>query len=1559
MSTPTTPSQSALLVEAVRAQFAGRPTLEGVTRQLLAAAFSQKYPTLKIDLTRTRLAAPRAGGGWELLPFVPRVVDYLANGNVLNLEMISGQSYYLCDDAPNWLAPDLLDMKVIEILVRELAWTIPVGFQNALAEYWSGQADTGVSRWRWFSDALKDTLGIALIRQEALSDFARETVNQVILCPDREGRIIQYGENCAQVYCLESTLVSAQIRSSRLSSSIVLVHANLILMCRPNGTIRSFSSVEAVIEYGGKRMGAAYLADEVLIKRYELEGNVFDVQAAIILGRQLENLRGLKLPARIGVEALQTVCLNLSDPAQYMLTTAPTDDRAVGTLKAHLPDWLRRASAADQSLYRQYSLALARAKKSSQGRTFLSGIEDIRSFAVGVLTQQMQLDQKRLVPDLTRHFSVEAFNPDHVELTFFSAAGFPNAIPVTETVVMSLTDLALKNLVGRPQGVLSLKHLHGLVLPVWLTPDYIISNNGLIERVDIGKAYPERLQSLLLGATSDARKREQLFSEQLSAYLPLQALELSLKNENGLTPRGARYVAALMQNNAADRQVEGAPVVIRHLAMVRRAGAAPDVVDNMFIIEHADTNVGPHLLYRPFYAQSLHEFPTRAALLEAIARPGELQTSVLVWLHNVARPVYDNGGFQEPHYVRFGLGSEFAPIEVPRPATLSVDGVSDELLQYLHNGKLLQFLYISNASALVSQADRDSVSNTESRWGVLLERTNLIFNLVLLPFLSVPTLLTVGLSVMMLAAIKDIPALNSQDPITRELGLVDLLLNLAVVLFPPSTSIPARPSLADGVREQVVRARAPARSAERWPELPSPKVSAGAVALPGELPGMQSTPLDITFASSLDRLTPGQSEKLSHFEVERPLRLPQPVMHNPSDVVPRKGLYVIDNKWYALIGGVKGKLYEVSVGAEDVVIVDPADSKHLGPYLRSSGNGRWFLDMRMRIFGGQPQSRLQALREQKEARREELITLWMKLNDETPKMNAAFQISISVMERAEKDTRFTEEQRSVYRRKAESATQQMIDSYLLLLANLDEFKNLFPDVKKYDIDARILALATECNHLMIIYDHDLKGIPFRVLEMAGSSGHLRFGQVMKAYIDIYEKMIATLELRTRYLERLDEAGMHKYQSSLKDTSLRISNVDFYDVPIKNSYLNWLIKPSVKEWHLNTALVETLEALVTPVRKLISTHAELNTFDFSSGESLEVLSSLVDSYAQSLDALRGLGIISADELDSVLFNKIITMLDGLYQDVTKKMAAEIKPSVKGAEGSHKPPRVSVADAPKRVIKTRNSGRLIGKWIPAGGEWPIEVVEVRSEENDQLLGTYSEHGEVWDEIKVVTPVVPLVTRPLDILKGEARKHYADLDKHLRRAEEYKKISRYPQEVEEVLQHEADRLNHLAAELSKAIDTQPLDAVQQSDLVLVEDLRSGATRLTHKGKELRIQLSLELPPTHGNLQYLLDQNRVQIAGLGKRIKLAGERKDFIQEYSINDKNGSPLWYAHIHYAAEDTAKENYTVAHLKLKSQRRESYYSQLNKSNSPQATVNVYHGVIGKDLVTRYFLPLDNH
>lgn len=129
--------------------------------------------------------------------------------------------------------------------------------------------------------------------------------------------------------------------------------------------------------------------------------------------------------------------------------------------------------------------------------------------------------------------------PDDIELSFLVVAGLPGTSGITETIAMSLTDLALKNLSGKPHGSLTLRHRSGMTLPSWLTPDYITGRNGLIEQVDIGRAYPQKIQSLLLSDTPDALKREQLFAEQLSVQLPLQALELSLKKKTVLPPLAA------------------------------------------------------------------------------------------------------------------------------------------------------------------------------------------------------------------------------------------------------------------------------------------------------------------------------------------------------------------------------------------------------------------------------------------------------------------------------------------------------------------------------------------------------------------------------------------------------------------------------------------------------------------------------------------------------------------------------------------------------------------------------------------------------------------------------------------------------------------------------------------------------------------------------------------------------------------------------------------------------------------------------------------------------------
>ncbi|EFQ63546.1 hypothetical protein PFWH6_3228 [Pseudomonas fluorescens WH6] len=395
--------------------------------------------------------------------------------------------------------------------------------------------------------------------------------------------------------------------------------------------------------------------------------------------------------------------------------------------------------------------------------------------------------------------------------------------------------------------------------------------------------------------------------------------------------------------------------------------------------------------------------------------------------------------------------------------------------------------------------------------------------------------------------------------------------------------------------------------------------------------------------------------------------------------------------------------------------------------------------------------------------------------------------------------------------------------------------------------------------------------------------------------------------------------------------------------------------SVKE--ASVGLLEGLNAIIDPLRVQVRSHSELKTLELSATEQRETLESLVEHYGQALDGLQGIREINAQELETDYFDQMFKLIETLYEDTSQQLANDVKPSPHPRKRPLKRPKISVGRPQKKLIKTRSGAVLIGDLKPADTNTSIDVVEMHAEDNQQLIATYSRHGDVWGEMHVATPPQPPApTRPLNVIKGEARKLFAQLDEYLEGAERYQKRCRYPQEIEELMNNNATRLDTTATELDRAIQAQPAESRLAADQTLVEHMRQGALRLKQKGHALRTALSLALPPTHGNLQFLFNQQLIQVARLGERIPLTGARKDFIQEYAINDRRGYPLWYAHFHYATAQTPKADYGVAHLKTVAQRKLSYYSLLDMAHSPQAVVDVHRGMLGKNLAERWFLPL---
>ncbi|AHL33722.1 hypothetical protein CD58_12825 [Pseudomonas brassicacearum] len=1568
MTSPSPADNPSALAQSVSLQFASRPTFEQFAQRMLKQAIQEKYPTLAFDLSKTRLATPdTASRGYLLEPFMPRVLDYLALGTPIEFKDLKGRRSFLSDKPPRLLSPDngKLDMKVIEKLLLELPWTVPIGLEDALTRYWNANIDTapqddrqdGTSRWQWLSDVLRNLAQIRSLQQQDLTGQAREALGQIVQWPDRQQRFRRHGQSSVYAYSLETRLTRDGSSSVLTSSDILLVHcrnnATLWLLCSPAGAVQVFDSLEAFTQHWGTLIASQYVVDSVTCQRHEISGNAFETQAALILEQQLADLQAVQLPSRIGLQDLTTLYKTLSDPSRYLLDAPSLTPETSARLEPLLPNWLKKASIVDQTTFQHYSLDLASAKKRHQGRNYFSDIKDIKAFAAAALLQQLQQSNA----SQAAKFNVRQYQPDDVQLTFSVAAGYPGTTGIIEKRTMSLTELAINNLVSRPSGHPTLAHRLGLPLPAWLTPDFITRKGGLIEQVDIGATYPRYLQQRLLDDAPQAQERKRMFAEQVAAQLPLEALKQMLNNENGITRPGLRLIEAVLKPDSDSQRVNDRSVVIRHLAFLRKPEAHPDIVTNMFIIEPLDIRTGPHLLYRPLYAPSLQEFPTREALLEAIVAPGDLQNSILTWMTDSARPIYADGGFLEPHIVRFFQGDEFSAPAKPAPATLADGSVNDELWQFLHNGELMEYLYGSNARALVSQADRASVSNSESRWAVLLEGWNLLFNTLLMPLLRGPAMATAWLWSLMAIASRDIPALSSADPLTRELAAVDSLLNLVMLVSQlPSLRAPLAAALPETLKEQAMRPPAPRIIPEQWPAPAPPSIHEGPVALPGARLENTSRNLDLSFASARRRLTPEQLARLQRFQVSQPASMPEPTKYGPYT-----GLYVIRNTWHALVDG---KMYQVTPESDGSAIIvnplAPRDPTQNGPVLQPDARGNWSIDLRLRLRGGMPPKRLAKLRDLKAQRAAELSELLKGYYKDEADRQRALDTAQEVMTRTQAGN-FTEAQRADKRARFYKLLEEQTDTYLKLLDNVTEYASHDMQLPPGIIRALMENVVNNARKGFLINEFELTALDaaygqftqdFSTLQANVAGNLLDYFDYLNALSDINDRSIYWLELRDRYLEallNLDAAGAQVFERLTLDRPLGERTA----LATKALQVPTLAALIFKDPDSN--LPENLHSITKLLMEQASSQSDLSTYELTPSEQIEVLESLIEHYGAALDAMQGMKALNAADMDTSYFGRLFRLVEGLYEEASTKLAAEIKPEPQPRRRPPKRSRTAAGRPQKKVIKTRKSGVLIGDLKPAGTSLPIEVVELRSEVDDRLLATYSQHDDVWDIVEVQRPAPAPRTRSVKAIKADARKLLGQLDNSLANAERYKTQCRFPQEIEEILSNEASRYRKLSEELERAF-TASKNPRTAADQTLTGQLSDAVSRLTTRGSELRTELSLKLPPTDSNLRYLFEKNLVQVAMLGERKALKGERKDFLQEYAINDRDGWPLWYAHFHYEAADTPKADFSVAHLKTKEQRKEHYHSMLAKAKSPYAVVNVHRGQIGRPLAQSKFLPL---
>lgn len=1579
MSKPTETLAKNLLKTAVETQFFTRPTLRSVVNRMLTATLKEQFPQLSTSPSDLCLALPRDGGGRALHPLLNVALKHIADGSFPDLSVRYNLDGYLSDATGTRLTTPTnghtpYDLKVVETVIRELPLIVHVGFQDALTEYWNQDSDAGGSRWQWLAGLLQGMLRTSTLHHSGADAQQLQILSTLANYPAREARAnLPWPDNSIHAYTLETHLVRDATKVTVQTSDILVVSGQRVLLCPLSGPIESYTSLDAFGQAWGERMAQQFIADKITWHQYEPDGDIFEVQAALVLNRQLEDLEAIQLPASTSIEGLDRLFESITNPANMFNRSAVPPSDTLSPIQAALPDWLKDASPGERFAYRQCLLEQASWRRLAAGERYLDGLDDIRTYAASHLDLQLCLERNAALHGVRTCTDLEQsrYKANDLELTFHVPIGTLQSGYI-EKVTMSLVDLALKNLSGEPRGRMTVRHTSGQEIETWLTPEYL---HQLVQRVDIGRNYPAYIQQALLSGTAEAEKHERLFCGQRPIELKTQALEHQIKAEAGLTLRGYRCVQAVLCPSRNERWVDNDEIVMRALAFQRKPGAKADVVQNMFIIEPRSAQSGPHLLYRPAYRESLLEFPSRDLLLAAITQPGAIQESVLAWLADDARPIYSNGGFNEPHYVRIGgIGSEFDPLpSVPKPATLATadDESSSQVLLALNSGQLMQYLFMCEARQLLDQADRESTSNAESRWALILEGVQLGFN-TLLMLVRGPLAVVGWLMQLALGLKQDLPALQSEDATARELAWIDLLLNVGMVLLHHGlpTQAPGRPVIEPTLALPL--RRAPGQAISR-----PAAIERGVVGLPSEPPGGGRTLLDFDRSLAGDSASARLLEKLLKVNVRWPEPVPEPV--TLGDL---KGLFKIDNRWHASVGGL---LFRVRIvpGFSDVFIVHPDKPNHPGIKLKTDGNGHWTLDRGMKLAGGGPK-RLAALREENRRKTEQLQVRMQALNMEITPPMAELRGSLARMSTAHANLKQQAAKLKLVWRLLDSATgtqksaletrhqhemqdfatlrtqyeillETLQERHAQLLASRHELVKVGQALEKYGgagshVQDRVKTLKTLWDEQLAIHTYQVAwadtlrftdgGEPMghliqRMMQEKQSGNPAAFDEHAEKSIglaDIQQRMAVgtrSMEITLELLAQDSVAGRTMREELLATIK---SPQHFFPESLK---INALIPLSWVAIELSVIDRSPLEALYiehadhASLTQSLLSHIEVrSSTGYPLDEQRQVYSTVLDKYRSYETAIGALQLINPKRLHQVaerLLHELQHARALAESELENVVRRQEELEVEKSHSKNLRPKAPT----KHIFKTRKRKYFVGDLKPADGEVNREHFSIINPTTGETVASFDHQGDEWvqitEEIKA-SPQPQAQTHSLATLKAQGQKliqQRTNIERVITAQQQQLEspITRQqvdPGDWDELLNGQASKLTDLADELAREHRDQP------SALGLADDYRAHAKDMQRTAQRICSAAYKRQWPTLESLDYLwrhkeIDINLTSLAD-PQRPTLSG---DFFTEYAVYDKTQKPpvvLWYAHFHYAAADAPPTRYTRAHLKLPSQRK---------------------------------------
>ena len=1507
VSTRTAPR--ARLTTSLISQLSIGPAFREVASHLLREQLNDRYPSLNIDPDIVMVGTP----SWEIVegeittepPQYQALTDILARQAVLGVPTLFIDGVHFLTSLPLTEPPIHLGVRIedISLIINRLAPVMLRGYQQQQLAFWDATVTKNGPTWHELSVILRNLWNIREMQDWSEEDC--QIARLVSQNPDREDRAandpldthayvmdIDQMDDRGNVTHLNEHLVSV-VTGKRDGHEVILVHSMLV-------GFRKYTSLDALGEDLPLLLDTAITHKEIQWRLLEPDGDFFDYLACTLIAMQIEAIGTIDFS---DLRGQSTSKLSLAGPPGAV-TYGRSPGQDINWLQQALPDWLADAPISDMNSYSRHLKNLSALHTLYQGRSYNEGIAPIGKYALERLEEEILKDH----PDAT-DLSLETLCLEVKSPLVWGLFPIPGKFVDTS---YTMEQLALQNLIAVPLGIKTLEHKPPHEMPEWFTVDYL---EQLISRINVGSNYPELIKSTLLDDPAEATRRIDLYTQHLHTQLPLMALQAKIRGEAGIDERGRRFVSAAVALDHADRQVDGVTIVIRPLALLpslRLQNRTPDVVENMFVIGPQDIAAGPCLLYRPLLEHPLSQYPSPANLIYAIQQSPDLRESVLAWLPDDVRDDYS-------HYV--------FPTKIPSPWAVVGIATSPLKLATLSgplklggdaiNGDLFTSLYKANANALITLADRQSVSNSEARWATFKRAGWAIFNGVL-PFLgrAAGTAAWVWQIMDQLEELKEAKEHPKQQ--STWTALADLLLNLgmAIALHAAARTAP-RPS---------IETKTKAINGEPSPSLPEPEPEPKPEPKPitiNQLPTLAAEklpynhPRPLHTSGALNRTPQRLGALLDTFKVNKPSTLGEQITAEG----PHHHLYPSGEKYYVPVGE---RWFEVQVDENDrAIIVDSTEPQRTGPPLIHNIRGEWFVDTRLRLRGGVPRVLVQRAAS---AAEERIADLDQRLRQ--------FQASEQALQRQVRDAYddMTDSRTSLSKKEAESQRK----TYLRALStNCRRYEEALQLLKTKAVFGYIPKYSEEAlKYLQNQINDTTSGIKETNTQFAPRLRKLLPKIVRQAetpqerYIDeAYEIRDLCSEMRTHleYMEtRINELKL------LGADGAAVRKVTEGNLPIFTSTdlralqvtiaRNLALSPNTtvsqaKAWKTIDRIVNAADIAVLSLRDVVYERSESRL-----DERIEILNHLVEQF-QILD--ERLDEVVSQRYTFARVSDILNLRNQLrdcYQDAVDNltMVSEERDAIRTRD---KP----LPEAPRpvrKIIRTRHDGVLIGKpRLDRAGE-DTNLVDIISSVTDTAVATYHEKDGIWLKHMDTPPTTPEVDVLTATRQGQAL--LDDMDAFLERAERLATAEkRVPSGIEYLYRQQAYDVESARILINHALAQGDASSAESTSAKRMEKtLKVYENNLFDRGEKHMRRLLKESPPTVSGVEWLKRRNAITIKQTLVRKKLEGLPKQFyLDEFVIRDQETKNiLWYAQFHYTEHWIPEHRYVSGRLKTVEEHR---------------------------------------